>query len=230
MRLPPLPDDQWDDRARAALAALLPEGRRDAASAGNALATLVRHPDLTRAFLPFNAHLLMGTTLPSRLRELAILRVAHRRACAYEWAHHSRYAPKTGLTDAEIAAAGSGPRSHAGNGTGSDARSDAGGDAGNGIGSDAGGHSGSGTVVDGGSGGSGDGDGGEAVALPGLEGAVLRAVDELDGGAALSDRTWAELSAELSERQLMDLVFTIGAYGLLAMAFTTFGVEPENER
>jgi hypothetical protein len=33
------------------------------------------------------------------------------------------------------------------------------------------------------------------------------------------------LSEHLDRRQLMDLVFTIGAYDLLAMAFNTFGLE-----
>jgi len=28
----------------------------------------------------------------------------------------------------------------------------------------------------------------------------------------------------------MDLVFTVGAYFMLAMAFNSFGVEPEDER
>jgi alkylhydroperoxidase family enzyme len=63
-----------------------------------------------------------------------------------------------------------------------------------------------------------------------LDGAVVRAVDELAGGCNLSDRTWSTLAAHLDERQLMDLVFTVGAYVLLAMAFNTFGVEPEHER
>jgi 4-carboxymuconolactone decarboxylase len=177
MRLPPLPGDQWDDRERAAVAAVLPEGRRDPRHAGNALATLVRHPELTRRFLAFNAHLLMRSTLPDRLRELAILRVARRRGCAYEWSHHVRMAAETGLSRDEIEAAGRGEADGA------------------------------------------------------LEAAVLRAVDELDGDdSAVSDKTWAELGEHLGERQLMDLVFTVGTYCLLAMAFNTFGVEPENER
>jgi hypothetical protein len=32
------------------------------------------------------------------------------------------------------------------------------------------------------------------------------------------------LASELDDRQLMDVVFTVGAYDLLAMAFRTFGV------
>lgn len=176
VRLGPLPEEEWDDRTRAALAALLPPERRNPRGAGNALATLARHPDLAEAFLPFNTRLLLRSTLPARLRELAILRVARRSGCAYEQAHHARIAAKAGLSEAEIEAAGDGK-------------------------------------------------------APGeLDQAVLTAVDELAGGCNLSDRTWSTLAAHLDERQLMDLVFTVGAYVLLAMAFNTFGVEPEHER
>jgi 4-carboxymuconolactone decarboxylase len=173
MRLAPLPDDEWDGRARAALAVLLPENRLNVRGAGNALATLVRHPDLTAALMTFNKHLMLHSSLPARLRELAILRVARRRSCAYEWSHHVRMAMKLGLSEAEIEAAGNGRAT------------------------------------------------GE------LETAVLTAVDELDHDSRLSDPTWAALDEHLDERQRMDLVFTIGAYCMLAMAFNTFGVEPE---
>lgn len=62
-----------------------------------------------------------------------------------------------------------------------------------------------------------------------LDRALLRAADELVGDAMISDGTWAELSAELDERQLMDLVFTVGAYEVLAMAFRSFGVELDDD-
>jgi alkylhydroperoxidase family enzyme len=58
-----------------------------------------------------------------------------------------------------------------------------------------------------------------------LERAMLRAVDELLGDAKVSDATWRELAGTLDTHQLMDLVFTVGAYDLLAMAFRSFGVE-----
>ncbi|MEU5880578.1 carboxymuconolactone decarboxylase family protein [Spirillospora sp. NPDC047279] len=174
LRLPPLPGDEWDERERAALAVLLPARRRDPEGAGNALATLVRHPDLAEAFLTFSAHLLVRSTLPPRLRELAILRVARRRECEYEWSHHVMMAAKAGLTEAEIEAAGRGE------------------------------------------------------AAGGLDAAVLRAVDELDEASTVSDATWAELGAHLDDRQRMDLVFTVGGYTLMAMAFNTFGVQPEH--
>jgi alkylhydroperoxidase family enzyme len=57
-----------------------------------------------------------------------------------------------------------------------------------------------------------------------LEVALLRAVDELVADALVSDETWTALASELDDRQLMDVVFTVGAYDLLAMAFRTFGV------
>jgi alkylhydroperoxidase family enzyme len=77
---------------------MLPEERRNPADAGNVLSTLVRHPKLTRAYLKFSTYLLYGSTLPPRIRELVILRVAHRRDCAYEWAHHVDMGKEVGLT------------------------------------------------------------------------------------------------------------------------------------
>jgi alkylhydroperoxidase family enzyme len=59
----------------------------------------------------------------------------------------------------------------------------------------------------------------------GLAALVIAAVDELTDGPAIADATYAALAAELTERQLIDLVFLIGTYSLLSMAFNTFGVE-----
>lgn len=98
MRLPPLPADQWDEATQQALSAMR------GADTNNALSTFAHHPALAKAFLRFNVHLLMASTLPARLRELAILRVAHRRDCAYEWTHHVDLAKDEGITDDEIAA------------------------------------------------------------------------------------------------------------------------------
>lgn len=103
MRLTPLPADQWDDDVRGALRGMLPRERQNPEGAGPMLSTLVRHPDLAKAFLGFSRHLLFASTLPPRLREVAILRVAHRRGCAYEWSHHVDMGKAEGLTDADIA-------------------------------------------------------------------------------------------------------------------------------
>jgi alkylhydroperoxidase family enzyme len=62
-----------------------------------------------------------------------------------------------------------------------------------------------------------------------LERALLAAVDELLSDAMITDATWAVLADELSEHQLMDLVFTVGAYEVLAMAFRSFGVPLDDD-
>ncbi|RDI45032.1 carboxymuconolactone decarboxylase family protein [Nocardia mexicana] len=173
MRVPPLPADQWDDRTRAALRSLLPRERRHPDGAGPAMSALVRHPDLTEAFLSFGVYLLFRSSLPPRVRELAVLRVAHLSGCAYEWASHVEIAPRAGLTDDDI----DGVRR--------------------------------GTLAD-----------------P-FEQTVLDAVRELREHSQLSDPVWAALGERLDEQQRMDLIFTIGGYGLMAMAFNTFGVQPK---
>jgi 4-carboxymuconolactone decarboxylase len=176
VRVPPLPADEWDDAVDHALSGMLPAERRNPDAAGNLLATLVRHPELTRAFLRFNNHLLFSSTLPPRLRELAVLRVAHVHHSEYEWRHHVRMGKEVGLTDEVIDGLRRGEASDE------------------------------------------------------LDQAILHAVDELQEKSVISDATWTALSQDLDERQRMDLVFTIGCYGALAMAINTFGVEPDQER
>jgi 4-carboxymuconolactone decarboxylase len=104
MRLSPLSAEEWDDAARHAVAGFLPDERQNAQKAGNVLATLARHPELCRAFLRFSGYLLTSSTLDPAVRELVILRVAHRRGCAYEWTHHVAMGKRAGLSDADIAA------------------------------------------------------------------------------------------------------------------------------
>lgn len=107
-RLEPLPADSWDDTVRDALRSLLPAERANPRDAGNVLATLVRHPALTGAYLPFNAYLLSGSTLSPRDREVALLRAVLRSDCDYLWSHHLPIAERAGLTAEEIATIGSG--------------------------------------------------------------------------------------------------------------------------
>jgi AhpD family alkylhydroperoxidase len=70
----------------------------------------------------------------------------------------------------------------------------------------------------------------EGPAAPGwppIDRYLLKAVDELLDQAEVSTDTWHVLSQHLAEHQLMDLVFTVGTYELLAMAFRSFGLEPD---
>jgi 4-carboxymuconolactone decarboxylase len=108
MRLQPLPADEWDESVEQALSGMLPPERRNPEAAGTLMSTLARHPKLARAFLRFSGYLLFGSTLPERVREQAILRVAHRRNCAYEWSHHVDIATRAGLSEADVAAAQTG--------------------------------------------------------------------------------------------------------------------------
>jgi alkylhydroperoxidase family enzyme len=57
-----------------------------------------------------------------------------------------------------------------------------------------------------------------------LDAALLSAADELLADARISDATYAVLSRSLETRQLMDVVFTVGAYEVFAMAMRTFDV------
>lgn len=56
------------------------------------------------------------------------------------------------------------------------------------------------------------------------ESAMLRAVDELTNDSFVTDATWAALS-DLSEKQRMDLVMTVGQYTQVSMMLNSFGVQ-----
>ncbi|MFC4907803.1 carboxymuconolactone decarboxylase family protein [Actinomadura gamaensis] len=102
-RIPPLPPEEWDDTLRAVVANLGPL---------NVLTTLARHPALFAAWIGLGSKLLFEGTLDGRVREIAILRVAHQRSCEYEWVHHVPIAQLAGLKDEEIAALREAPGDH----------------------------------------------------------------------------------------------------------------------
>jgi alkylhydroperoxidase family enzyme len=57
---------------------------------------------------------------------------------------------------------------------------------------------------------------------------LMRAVDELLTEARIQDATWKRLAAYFSTTELMDMVFVVGCYEILAMAFNTFGTQLES--
>ncbi|MEM8918061.1 MAG: carboxymuconolactone decarboxylase family protein [Pseudomonadota bacterium] len=57
-----------------------------------------------------------------------------------------------------------------------------------------------------------------------LDRALLQAADELTADSFVTDATWAELS-DLSEKQRMDLVMTVGQYTQVSMMLNSFGVQ-----
>ncbi len=184
-RLTPLPPEQWPEAMRDALAALRPADARHPRpetkgrpKALNALGTLARHPELTKAFNTFNGYILFSSTMTPRQRELLVLRVASVRQSVYEWEQHCVLAADAGLEADEVARIAQGP---------------------------------------------------DAPGWSPLDRAMLSAVDELIGAGTISDGTWQLLATELDDQQLMDLVFTVGAYEVLAMAFRSFGVELDED-
>jgi len=107
-RVTPVPVEEWGDDAVAALSDSF--GRETAErflAAGtdavpNVLGTLLRHPGLAGPFLTYNNVLLFTPTLPPRLRELMVLRVAWRTRSTYEWVQHVRLALSCDVTREEI--------------------------------------------------------------------------------------------------------------------------------
>jgi alkylhydroperoxidase family enzyme len=185
-RLAPLPRDEWDDDARAALrhgigrdaAESFFASGPDAPPVPTVLGTLLRHPKLAGPFLAYNFVLLQQSTLEHRWRELMVLRVAWRTRADYEWVQHVRIAEAIGISRAEVEAIAGAP-----------------------------------------------------VADPwsAFEADLLAATDQLVDDHIIDDATWDRLAAHLDERQLVELVFVVGTYTALAMAFNSFGLELDPE-
>ncbi|MGV0835001.1 carboxymuconolactone decarboxylase family protein [Mycolicibacterium thermoresistibile] len=181
--LAPLTADEWGDDEYAAFGALLglPGEKVPRAGSGHAadplkfdiIGLLARHPNMARRFLSFNGWLLQRGELPLRLRELAVLRVAHTRRSAFFWGEHTKVATEGGVPEDDIA------RLAEGN----------------------------------------DG-------FVGADRLVLRATDELLRHGRADEATWQRLTAELGTHQAMELIFVVGTYAMLAMAFDTWRLDP----
>lgn len=99
-RVPFPKPEELNDEVRARVAALPPL---------NILRILSHAQANFLPFLAFGTSVLTAQELDARLRELAILRVAHLTGAHYEWTQHEPLARETGATDAEIAAVREGP-------------------------------------------------------------------------------------------------------------------------
>ena len=71
--------------------------------------------------------------------------------------------------------------------------------------------------------------GGGADGWSPLEASLLAAVDELLAEARVGDATWAALSAELDDQQLLDVIATVGTYDLLAMVLRSCGTQLDDD-
>ena len=61
-----------------------------------------------------------------------------------------------------------------------------------------------------------------------FDAALVRAADELHGDQAITDATYADLSARYDAKQLLDGVFTVGQYHLVSMVLNTMRVERDD--
>ena len=59
--------------------------------------------------------------------------------------------------------------------------------------------------------------------------ALLKAAEELHEAALVSEETWASLSRQYDKRQMMEVVFTVGQYNLVAMYLNSLGVQFEED-
>jgi 4-carboxymuconolactone decarboxylase len=58
-----------------------------------------------------------------------------------------------------------------------------------------------------------------------FDAALLRAADELHTDAFISDATWNALSKRYHEKQMIDLIMTVGSYNTVSMFLNTVGVQ-----
>jgi 4-carboxymuconolactone decarboxylase len=184
LTLAPLRAEDWGDAEYDAYGSLLgiPGERVPRAGSGHrydplnfsVVGTFMHHPELAKHFLAFNNYQLQRGSLSVRWRELAILRVAHRRQSAYEWGQHVKMALDGHITSDEI------DRVARGN-----------------------------------------------EGFEGVDRLILEATDELLTDGRIGDALLRRINDSLDTRQVMDLVFIVGTYNMLAMAFDTWRLVPE---
>jgi 4-carboxymuconolactone decarboxylase len=103
-RIPPITPSQWTDEVREFFAQREGAGGQPGLSKLNITLTLAHHPDLAIPYLKFGMHILNGSTLSGRVREIATLRTAWLYRSNYEWDKHAQAAKNIGMTGEEIEA------------------------------------------------------------------------------------------------------------------------------
>lgn len=102
-RIAPLTDAELNDEQRELIA------KGGPARQLNIFRTLVRYPELYRAFMKFGGHILGANALDARSREILILRAGHLSKCGYEVHQHNRIGKLAGLSEAELERIAVGP-------------------------------------------------------------------------------------------------------------------------
>ena len=103
-RIPLLPESGWTDEVRDLFTIFEGEEARTRGTRFNIMKTLAHHPSLMSRFLAYEHQLLRHPTIPERLREIIILRLAWLYQQEYEWNQHVIIARAAGMSEEEIEA------------------------------------------------------------------------------------------------------------------------------
>ena len=106
-RIPPLSYEELDAETQALWAGS--SGGRPDPRANVLLGASMWNPEVHRVRSPFVNYVKTSTCLPSRDREIAILRTAWRCGADFMWAMHTEIGLECGLTQDEVERVGSGP-------------------------------------------------------------------------------------------------------------------------
>ncbi len=124
------------------------------------------------------AMLMLKAELPARVRELAILRIAHLCKAEYEWEHHARLAVGIGFAEEEVEAVK---------------------------------------------------DWENADCLDERDKLALRFTDEVVLNVRASDETYSKMAENLSHRQMVELILSIGYWSMIARLIVNADIELEKE-
>lgn len=176
--MPSIPPEEWTEEIRDFFAVYEGEEGRKNGSKYNFSHWLANHPALGQAWMQFNLKLTLGVFEP-RLRELIVLRVAHRFRSDYEWNLHEQISVQYGIGPVQLAAVRAGP---------------------------------------------------EDPLWTADERLCLRATDALCDRNDIDNALWAELADRFNAKELIELLFLIGTYTMLAWALKSVRLPPEDLR
>jgi alkylhydroperoxidase family enzyme len=140
--------------------------------------TFAHHPRLADLFSALNIHLLTTSTLPVRLRQIAIMRTAWLCNARYMWSSHLRTSLRRGIEPELFAPLKVGAS--------------------------------------------------DPYFTP-FERTVILAAEDLVRDRLVSEAHWQALSVEWDNRQMLDFLFTVGTYVLVAGVMRSTGVQREAE-
>lgn len=176
-RLPQVRDEDFTEETRAFFGQWT-GGIFSNAEQNPVLRTFAHHPALANAFSPLNVHLLSANTLPVKLRQIAIMRLAWITGATYMWSSHLNTSKLCGLTDEFY-----GPVQR----------------------------------------------GAQDPYFTEFERVVIRATEDLVRDQKIGDANWQALRAEWDEKQILDFLFTVGCYTMVAGVMRSTGAERQED-